>query len=314
MNDMMKTEQMSLQELFERFLRLSVADGRASPRTIASYRDGLALYFSWLKDRDMDPLTTTYDEVQIYRSWLIAKYKPGTVRIRLTAVRVLYRALQRWGRRPDDPAAGIKGPKERSSPVDKLMQRGLSPDEAKLLLVGIGQYDGAAAARDRAIIELLLFQGLRADELAGARLEDLDMLGLSAIKIMGKGSKERTIMLSERCRISLKRWLELRGTLPGALFHRLEGEAVRLSVRTIERIVDKGLKRAGLKRPGRSAHALRHTYAVLSVLGGAQRERLGDSLGHASLSTTDVYIRAAGRYQENPAEAVQVALERTVTP
>ncbi len=83
----------------------------------------------------------------------------------------------------------------------------------------------------------------------------------------------------------------------------------RLSVRGIERIVDGYLKKAGLKQPGRSAHCLRHSAALLAVLGGAKRESIADAFGHASALTTDIYIRAAGKFQSNPADAVSRALE-----
>ena len=84
----------------------------------------------------------------------------------------------------------------------------------------------------------------------------------------------------------------------------------RLTVRTIERIVDRALSRADLKRPGRSAHSLRHTYAILCVLTGGDREALKEAMGHANIETTQIYIGVASRFQNNPAAGIEAALQQ----
>lgn len=305
---------LSTTETFDRFLRLSVADGYASARTLSTYREGLKIFLAWCQSAGPDPRKATYDDIQEYRKHLTEKCRPSTVRVRLRAVRILYQAFQRWGMRKDNPAEGIKAPRDRTSAGDRALGKALSPEEANRLWC-FTTHETYPAARDKAIIALMLWQGLRAEEITSLQMSDLDWQALDSLKVNGKGNKIRTVYLSAPAREALYAWINKRqgelGRFP--LFYDLQnhgslpipGESTlkRLSVRTIERIVDRYLLLAGLKKPGRSAHALRHTYAVLSVLGGAQREILADSMGHANLSATDVYIRAAARLQSNPAEA-----------
>lgn len=294
-------------ELFERFLRLSVADGAASERTIRAYREGFALFFGWCKDNRLHPETVSYENLEAYRRWLVTKYKRATVGLRLVAVRALYQALQRWGRRLDNPAAGLKTPKDRTGRVERLIPKALSPEEVRRFL-GVLPYPhkSIAAARDRAMIDLMLWHGLRAEEVVLLRPEWLDTQGFTWIDVRGKGQKQRRIFLCRDSRISMMAWMERRGLFlfDRALFHRLDSPTAEfLTVRTIERIVDKYLHAAFIKRPGRSAHCLRHTAALLAALGGAPREAIAEAFGHVSTTTTDLYLRAAARYQANPAEA-----------
>ena len=82
-----------------------------------------------------------------------------------------------------------------------------------------------------------------------------------------------------------------------------------MTVRSVERAVNKALEAVGAKVPGRSCHSLRHFYGIAAVMGGAGREALADSMGHAQISTQDVYCRAAAQYQGNPSDAVMKTLE-----
>lgn len=307
---------LSVEELFERFLRLSVADGSASPRTLRSYREGLALYFSWCSEsqQPLDPQLAGFDHIQEYRRWLSERYKPNTCRLRLAAVRVLYQALQRWGRRSDNPAAGVKAAADHTPAFDRVLKQALDPKEALLLWQSI-HLVRLSDRRDRAIIGLMLWNGLRAGEVVNLEWRDVSMPGCPSITVDGKGDKERVVPLAQEARWALNDWMQLGAfTIEGfnPVFFTWDNQAQPLTVRTIERITDKWLRACHLKRPGRSAHCLRHTYAVLAVLGGADREVLGDTMGHSRLTTTDIYIRAAARHQAGVAEAAWKAANREV--
>jgi len=310
----LKSQPYTAAKAFEQFVRLTVADGAASERTVKSYTASLRLYFLWAGLRGLETLTAKEIDIQSYRAHLTKSYKRGTVKIYLRAVRLFYDLLQRSGRRTDNPAAGVFAPKERTTEEQRIIEKALTVKEAARLVYLLPKAITPAGARDKAIILLMLLQGLRANEVCYLMLDYLDA-SFTRLQVFGKGSKVRTVVLAPEVRQALMDWMDFRNRkddyeLQTPLFisfespTRLHPTMEMLSVRTIERIADKYLQFAGLKKPGRSAHALRHTYAMLAILGGAERERVGVSMGHSNLGTTDLYIRAAATFQANPADAV----------
>lgn len=307
------TTLMTAEEAFEKFLRLSVADGDASGRTLRLYRAGLTSYLHWCRDAGVDPRTARFDDVEAYRAWLIAaKFKRASINLRLVAVRALYTAFQRWGNRPDNPAAGVKTPRDKEAAVHTVLRKTLSPEQARHFLAVLPGSWAPHDVRDATVCRLMMFHGLRAGEIAALELGSVDLQSFSSLQVIGKGSKLRTLLLNAETRKDLIAWTSLiKHPAPNTpLFFGFDTPGMnRLSVRGIERIVDKWLTVAGLKQKGRSAHALRHTAAVLAILGGAKEQAVAQSFGHASTDTTSVYTRAAAAFQENPADAVSRALE-----
>lgn len=293
----------------ESYLSQVVADGAPSPKTLAAYREGLACFKAWCDGRD--PVTFGRQDIEGYRHALLAKYARSTVALRLSICKLFYRALVRSGVRPDNPADGVKAPKFATHPADRILSRSLSPQEAGRMVAAMPEADSRKTARDRAVIILMLSQGLRAAEVASLSEGDLDAVGLSWLRVKGKGAKERVAVLQAFERKALTDYLNLRGPSIGPdspLFLSESGTMDHLTVRTIEAIADAALSRAGLKMHGRSAHCLRHTYAVLATLGGARPESLQMAMGHSSNKTTNHYALAAARWQQNPSECVGKAL------
>lgn len=284
-----------MEAALEKFLRLSTADGDARPRTVAAYRDAIRYYAAWATQAGVDPLTATHDDILAYRGAMIGFYARATVRLRLTAVRLLYRALARWGGRPDNPAEGVKAPKERERAASSVLSRAVAPGTAKALLAAAGE------GRDGAMIRLMLMHGLRAGEVSRVNTSDLSVDG-SKLTVSGKGGKRRTLILSYRCRLDMAA-----ATGPGWVFQRRGGGS--LTVRSIERIVNRALISVGAKEPGKSAHSLRHACAIAAVMGGAKSEAITEMLGHSDPKTTFIYTRAAGQYLENASDAVERALK-----
>ena len=151
-----------------------------------------------------------------------------------------------------------------------------------------------------AFLAAMLMHGLRAGEVAMASTSDLSPDG-SRLSVNGKGGKRRTLVLNYRCR------QDLTGLPAGPLFPRRGGGS--LTVRSIERVVNKALTAIGAKESGKSCHSLRHGFGVLSAIGGARPEAISEAMGHSDLKTTGVYTKAAWQYMESPTDAVERALK-----
>lgn len=287
----------AIQDTFERFLRLSVADGEASPRTVQAYRDNMRFYAVWCSSAMVDPLTATHDTILAYRASLVEShcYKRATIRLRLTAVRLLYKSLQRWGGRADNPAEGIRAPKDKEGASSSVLAKAVSPDQARALLAAAGE------GRDGSMVRLMLLHGLRAGEITRLTRADLTPEG-DRLSVPGKGGKRRTLILAYRCR------RDLSSAPAGPLFPGRSGRA--MTVRSVERAVNKALEAVGAKVPGRSCHSLRHGAALLACIGGVRPEALSEMLGHQDPKTTFIYSRAAWMYLENPADAIERGLSK----
>lgn len=204
---------------------------------------------------------------------------------KLAAVRMLFRHLVKQGRREDDPAALLSGPKFRR----KLPQT-LNVREMDRLLAAPSGGD-AYAVRDRAMLELFYSSGLRISELCGLTLQQVD-LDHGFVRVFGKGSKERVVPLGEKARDAVQAYLGsarpklVKPRTGSELFLSERGKAI--SRKTLWVIVKNAAKRAGLEKPVKP-HALRHSFATHLLGGGADLRAIQEMLGHASIGTTQIY-------------------------
>ena len=169
-------------------------------------------------------------------------------------------------------------------PVDEAFQLMRGPDT-----------DNALGSRDRAILEVLYSCGLRVSELTGLNLNSLN-LELGIARVIGKGDKERVVPVGDKAKLALSGYLERRGELlAGRQDHRalfLNNRGGRLSSRSVARLVKKHMRRCNLGRP-LSPHGLRHSFATHLLNNGADLRSVQSCLGHASLSTTQIYTHVS---------------------
>lgn len=298
----------SLTEIFGRFLRLYVAEGDASPATIRTYHSQATQYVAWCQQQGISPTAATEHDIIAYRKHLVQSgYRPTTMGLKLAVVRRLYEAIRWRGLRNDNPAAGVKAPKDRTSPEERVKY--LPLDGLKQLLTA-PQGDSALARRNRAILALMGVHGLRVAEVAGLQTEDID-LGTGEVKVLGKGRKIRTVHLIDHNVGLLNSWLDARQTLAldgvCALFVVAgpNGTGTALGPRGVRYVVDKYLTELGLKAEGISCHALRHSAATWARAGGARLDAIAGMLGHTSVTTTSVYARIVDKITENPARYLE---------
>lgn len=278
----------------ERFLAwMQIEQGRAE-KTIEAYRRDLREYEQWLLARGRESMTSTSADVESFVSHLRKHGKaPRSVARQFAAVRMLHKYLAIEGDRADDPSAlvdGVKVPSGLPSPLHE--------DDVKRLIDSITGED-SFARRDRALIEFLYATGARISEACGLSLADLDMAD-SLVRLFGKGSKERIVPFGRSAHRALAEWLEEGGRgmlVPQRWRSRDHEDAVflgvhgtRLSRQAAFHIVRKYAILAGIKDHV-SPHTLRHSCATHMLVHGADLRIVQELLGHASVSTTQVYTK-----------------------
>jgi integrase/recombinase XerC len=211
----------------------------------------------------------------------------------LSAVRSLYRFLQEHHGVANGSARAAKVPK-----LDKRLPTYLDRKQTETLFQWAESRAGGdelGPTRDLAILELFYSTGIRLSELSGMNVEDLDLLSDQA-KVRGKGRKERIVPVGSRAVLALRRYLNLRERLVAqvrgdrrAVFVSRRGK--RLAPRGIQRIVHGMFDAIG--GDGLRVHSLRHTFATHMLDAGADLRAVQELLGHASLSTTQVYTHTS---------------------
>ena len=298
--------------VFSDFLRLSAADGDASPQTVRNYLAQVRAFFVWAADLGLNRKLAAERDLQADRHHLVTQgYTPGTIAFKLAIVRRLYDALVWSGIRTDNPAAGLKAPRDKTAPEDGVKYL---PLDGLRRLLGAPSPDTPQGQRDRGMLALMGRHGLRVAEVAQLDVGDLDgEAGESgALRVLGKGRKVRTIYLTAGTRATLLTWLSVRDRLAlpdgPALFvtTRSGGRSkaaagTRLTTRAIRSLVDRYLDMVGLKAEGVSCHSLRHSAATWARFAGAKLDAIGAMLGHSKLETTQVCARIVDKIQENPA-------------
>ncbi len=224
---------------------------------------------------------------------------PASRNRKLSALRSFYKFLSKNEKLIEkDPTEYIEGTKK-----PKRLPKYLDIEESKQLLESV---KGNNYERDFAIITLFLNLGLRVSELVGINLKDISK-DFETLRIIGKGNKERIVYLNDACEIAIKNYLNLRPTNPkheaeNALF--ISRNRNRISKQTVQWLIYKHLKEAGLDRPGMSVHKLRHTAATLMYQYGHTDVRiLKDILGHENLATTEIYTHISDEQLKNAANS-----------
>ena len=274
---------------------LATEKGRARS-TLAAYRRDARRWWAWLRRRgtplDAVGETDIEDYVGDLRSGDLAA---ATVARAVVAVRSLHRFLAEEGRLPTDPGARVETPR-----VPAGLPKALTEDEVNALL-GAVVGDEPTARRDRAILEVLYGTGLRISELVGLRLGDVD-LESGLLRAFGKGAKERVVPVGRHAAAALADWLGPGGRpalVPERWARRGDADAVFLNRRG-GRLCRQGawlvVRRWGgeVGLDGKlTPHVLRHSCATHMLDHGADIRAVQEMLGHASVSTTQVYTKVS---------------------
>jgi len=269
------------------FDRDLVARG-AAEGTRRAYGNDLEGLARWADGRGLQPAAIGHRDLRRYAAALsTGGAAKSTVARKLAAIRAFYEALLRAGSVSSNPAELVASPK----PDSKLPQV-LTVDQVGDLLDRIPA-SGPLDLRDRAMLELTYSCGLRAQEVVDLELESVDFES-ERLRVEGKGGKTRFVPIGEPAQRALRSYLErARGALVGvrsesALLVSKSGR--RLHPSDLRRRLQRRLKEAAIAG-GISPHALRHSFATHLLQGGADLRSIQELLGHASVSTTQIYTK-----------------------
>jgi integrase/recombinase XerD len=280
----------------EEFLSWMLAEKGRSANTIAAYRRDLTGYCSWLGERRLGVLDVSRDDLV---NWLVDQQAsgaaPSSVARRLAAVRMFHRHLASDAIRPDDPSVDVEGVR-----VPSGLPKPLTEAEVESLIAAV-VVTAPVHRRDLALIELLYATGARISEAVGLSIGDLD-LDARLVRLFGKGSKERIVPFGASAATALEDWFSPNGRarlVPDRWRRRDDAEAVflttrgrRLSRQAAWAVVRRYGARAGLAEQ-LSPHVLRHSCATHLLDHGADLRVVQEMLGHASISTTQVYTKVS---------------------
>lgn len=313
-------------EYINSFLDYSITILNKSPNSVKEYNYDLNMFLKfmkiqlkltsetdfkkiYIKDFKLDDIKRiTLDDIHAFISYLTLnqRSKPATRARKISTIRIFFSYLSLKAKLIEvNPAQNLETPK-----LDRRMPRYLSLDDSKKLLSVTADENDENKERDFAIITIFLNCGLRLSELIGINVKDIDF-SENKLNVIGKGNKERTIYLNKACIDAIKGYLSVRPTeglkndskaSNKALF--LSKRRERISNRTVQYIVEKELKKAGLDSSKYSVHKLRHTAATLMYqYGNVDIRALQELLGHESISTTEIYTHVSNEQVRNAIES-----------
>ncbi len=271
----------------DRFLHFLVVEKGLSPNTLEAYSRDLTQYFRFLESIGISDLSQTQPETLYeYLGTLRTRKLSGRTQARiLSALRSFYRFLQEENLRKDNPTFPLQGPKPKRS-----LPKTLSEMEVETLIQQ-PKTGSPRGLRDAAMLEVLYATGLRVSELVALTLDQLE-LEAHLIRTMGKGSKERLVPIGKAASQCLMDYLEKgRPPLlkkPMAPWVFLNNRGGRMSRQGFWKILRQYGRQAGILKKI-SPHTLRHTFATHLLEGGADLRSIQTMLGHADISTTQIY-------------------------
>jgi site-specific recombinase XerD len=288
-------------EVEEFLVYLQVEKGR-SPLTISAYRRDLQRYINFLEARGCSMSRSAPSDVVAYAASLgDAGLAASSVTRMLASVRSAYRWLAAEGVYSSNASLTVESPR-----LPESLPKALSEDQVMLLLDSVEQAVNSAendpfALRDRALLEVLYGTGTRVSEVCGMSFGDVDLEG-ALLRVMGKRSKERIVPLGRYAVATLAAWIEAGRPqlVPRHWRNRGDADAIflgskgsRLTRQGVYLVLQKRALTAGLSPALISPHVLRHSCATHLLDNGADIRTVQEMLGHASVSTTQIYTKVA---------------------
>jgi integrase/recombinase XerD len=277
-----------VQSPLESYLRHLTLERGLSKNTLSAYRNDLEKYLRFLEQRSLEPQSASSKDVEDFSIAVVSELSASSRARLMASLRGYYKFLVMENLRTDDPTKRIRAPK-----LALRLPKALSQVEVMQLIEASGPAPDDESAdylrlRDRAIVELMYSTGARVSEIVGLDLDEVDDSGL--MRVRGKGSKERLVPVGSYAKSALDAYLvrsrpvlAVKGSAK-AVFLNQRGS--RLSRQSIWEIIQKASQGLGKEV---SPHSLRHSFATHLLEGGADVRVVQELLGHASVTTTQIY-------------------------
>jgi integrase/recombinase XerD len=276
------------------FLEMLAAERGASPNTREAYGRDLNDFAGFLAERGIDVAAAGSTDIAAYMAALNERgMAPRTAARRRSALRQFHRFLLAEGIRADDPSTLIDAPRQ-GRPLPKTLAEG----EVRALLAAARARPGSDGARLTALLELLYATGLRVSELVGLPVATVQR-DTGYLIVRGKGAKERLVPLTDAARAAVKDWLAVRSKAlppgrPSPWLFPSRGRQRHLTRHRFAQQLKQLAVEAGLDPRRLSPHVLRHAFATHLLDHGADLRAVQEMLGHADISTTQIYTHVAG--------------------
>ena len=289
-----------MRQVIDNFLNYLAVEKGFPQNTILAYRNDLNQLAGFVEEeaakRGSIPPWASFDR-QSMLSYLLdlrqRNYAATTVARKVAAVRSLFNFMVGEGIIKANPIQDVRSPK-----VGKALPKPISISQVRLLLEQPRKLATSEATRDRAMLELLYASGMRVSELVSLNLGDVDLEN-GYVRCLGKGHKERVIPIYEQAALTVKEYIEgtrlqlVRKSDEKALFVNARGE--RLTRQGLWQIL-KGYAKAANLEVEITPHTLRHSFATHMLNGGADLRSVQELLGHANISTTQVYTHLTSEH------------------
>lgn len=290
-----------MQEYLDRFEEHLKYERNVSEHTLRNYMSDLKQFHDYLcpvepsgKRREIDIHHVDHITIREYLARFYKDHhKKTSIARKLATLRSFFKFLCREQILEMNPAKLVSSPR-----LEKKLPKVLSIEDV-IRFIEAPDLETVLGKRDRAILELLYGAGIRVNELTRLNLADVDYKNQS-IRVRGKGRKERIIPFGSKAKEALEMYMEVRGDLllespvddrdPEILFYNYQG--TRITTRSVGRMVDKYLKECALSLD-LSPHSLRHSFATHLLSNGADLRAIQELLGHARLSTTQIYTQVS---------------------
>lgn len=281
----------------EDFKSYIIAEKNFSSHTAKAYCSDILSFLVWMDEQSCEDVN--FSRVREYLHFIQKfNYKKTTVARKIASLRTFYKYLYRERKVDSNPAMNLTNPKR-----PKSLPKFLTPDEVEQILNNT-KIETPAGYRNRTILELLWATGIRISELSGLNFGDLN-LEHNEIRVFGKGSKERIILVTDRAKNFLERYIEsARALIPkgfpvpdtsenSPVF--INNTGYRLQTRTVRNVINEVVEKINLPKHV-TPHVFRHSFATHLIENGADLRVVQELLGHASISNTQIYTHVSTQH------------------
>lgn len=282
----------------EGFKAYILVEKNFSKHTAKAYCADVLDFLIWLDDENCEDVS--FSKIREYLHFIQKfQYKKTTLARKISSLRTFYRYLFREKKVDSNPASNLNSPKR-----PRNLPKFLSTYEVEQILNNV-KMDTPAGFRNRTILELLWATGMRISELSGLNFEDLN-LEENEIKVFGKGAKERIILVSDRAKSYLERYIETARPLIAKGYEVNQNDdspvfinntGYRLQAKTVSNVINDIVEKINLPKHV-TPHVFRHSFATHLIENGADLRVVQELLGHASISNTQIYTHISSQHMK----------------